>query len=77
MVLRTFSKAYGLASLRVGFGIAGKEVVRILMRVKPTWNVGALQTAACMRRSTMKNTSSALPRSLERCERSRTGRSTA
>jgi histidinol-phosphate aminotransferase len=48
MVLRTFSKAYGLASLRVGFGIAGEEVVRILMRIKPTWNVGALQTAGAV-----------------------------
>ncbi len=43
IVLRTFSKAYGLAGLRVGFGIAGEEVIRILMRVKPTWNVGTLQ----------------------------------
>lgn len=48
MVLRTFSKAYGLAGLRVGFGIAGEEVIRILMRVKPTWNVGTLQTAGAV-----------------------------
>lgn len=48
MVLRTFSKAYGLASLRVGFGIAGEEIVRILMRVKPTWNVGTLQTVGAV-----------------------------
>lgn len=48
MVLRTFSKAYGLAGLRVGFGIAGEEIVRILMRIKPTWNVGTLQTAGAV-----------------------------
>lgn len=48
IVLRTFSKAYGLASLRAGFGIAGEEIVRILMRVKPTWNVGTLQTAGAV-----------------------------
>lgn len=48
MVLRTFSKAYGLASLRVGFGLANKEVTRILMRVKPTWNVGLMQTAGAV-----------------------------
>lgn len=48
MVLRTFSKAYGLAGLRVGFGIASEEVIRVLMRVKPTWNVGALQTAGAV-----------------------------
>ena len=48
IVLRTFSKAYGLASLRVGFGIAGEEVIRILSRIKPTWNVGSLQTAGAV-----------------------------
>ena len=44
IVLRTFSKAYGLASLRAGFGVASEEIIRILMRIKPTWNVGLLQT---------------------------------
>lgn len=48
IVLRTFSKAYGLASLRVGFGIAGEEVIRVLMRVKPTWNVGLMQTVGAV-----------------------------
>ncbi|MGH3318810.1 MAG: histidinol-phosphate transaminase [Streptosporangiaceae bacterium] len=48
VVLRTFSKAYGLAGLRVGFGIASEEIVRVLMRVKPTWNVGPLQVAGAV-----------------------------
>lgn len=43
IVLRTFSKAYGLASLRVGFGIARREIIDVLLRVKPTWNLGNLQ----------------------------------
>jgi histidinol-phosphate aminotransferase len=43
MVLRTFSKAYGMAGLRVGYGVASPDVIGPLMRAKPTWNVGPLQ----------------------------------
>lgn len=47
VILRTFSKAYGLAGLRVGYGIAHPEVVRYLERVRPPFNVNRLgQTAA-------------------------------
>lgn len=48
IVLRTFSKAYGLAGLRVGFGIASAEIVDLLMRVKPTWNLGSAQVAGAI-----------------------------
>lgn len=45
IVLRTFSKAYGLAGLRVGFGISSPRVARPLLAIKPTWNMGQLQIA--------------------------------
>lgn len=45
VVLRTFSKAFGLAGLRVGFGVGPKPVVDACLAVKPTWNMGVLQTA--------------------------------
>lgn len=45
IVLRTFSKAYGLAGLRIGFGIASADIITPLLHLKPTWNMGALQTA--------------------------------
>lgn len=48
IVLRTFSKAYGLASLRVGFGVAAPEIIDLLMRVKPTWNLGHAQVAGAI-----------------------------
>ena len=38
-ILRTFSKIYGLASLRVGWGYGSKEIVKALMRIKPPFNV--------------------------------------
>lgn len=44
IVLRTFSKAYGLAGLRVGFGIsANAELITPLLNIKPTWNMGQMQ----------------------------------
>lgn len=46
--LRTFSKIYGLASLRVGFGYAAESVCALLNRVRQPFNVNAIaQAAAC------------------------------
>lgn len=46
IVLRTFSKAYGLAGLRVGFGIsANTQLILPLRHIKPTWNMGQMQIA--------------------------------
>lgn len=41
VVLRTFSKAFGLAGLRVGYLLAHPEVVRQLKRVKQPYNLNA------------------------------------
>ncbi|EKQ58117.1 MULTISPECIES: histidinol-phosphate transaminase [unclassified Clostridium] len=47
IVLRTFSKVYGLASLRLGYGIASEEVIDCLSKVKEPINVNmAAQVAA-------------------------------
>lgn len=45
IVLRTFSKAFGLAGLRIGFGIADAAIINPMMHLKPTWNMGQLQIA--------------------------------
>ena len=42
VVLRTFSKIYGLAGLRVGFGVSSPEVVTYLDRVRDAFNVNTL-----------------------------------
>jgi histidinol-phosphate aminotransferase len=42
IVTRTFSKAYGIAGLRVGYGVAGKEIIDILNRVRQPFNVNAV-----------------------------------
>jgi histidinol-phosphate aminotransferase len=44
--LRTFSKIYGLASLRVGYGYAGTELAKLLNRVRQPFNVNAIAQVA-------------------------------
>lgn len=46
VTLRTFSKAYGLAGLRVGYGVMTAEVAEILNRVRMPFNVNGLAQAA-------------------------------
>lgn len=46
--LRTFSKIYGLASLRVGYGFAGEEACSLLNRVRQPFNVNAIGQAAAV-----------------------------
>ena len=47
-VLRTFSKTYGLAGLRVGYAIAPKEGIDLLHRVRQPFNVNAMAQIAAL-----------------------------
>jgi len=48
LVSRSFSKAYGLAGLRIGFGVARPEITDLLNRIRQPFNVNSLaQAAAC------------------------------
>ncbi|MGD1088986.1 MAG: histidinol-phosphate transaminase [Verrucomicrobiota bacterium] len=47
ILMRTFSKIYGLAGLRIGYGIANSEFVSALEKVRQPFNINSLaQTAA-------------------------------
>ncbi len=48
MILRTFSKTYGLAGLRIGYAIAPKEGIDLLQRVRQPFNVNAMGQAAAL-----------------------------
>ncbi|WLI90172.1 histidinol-phosphate transaminase [Massilia sp. R2A-15] len=48
MVSRTFSKAYGLAGLRVGFAIAQPHVTDLMNRIRQPFNVNSLAQAAAI-----------------------------
>ena len=46
VVTRTFSKAYGLAGLRVGYAVAHPSVIEVLERLRESFNVNSLALAA-------------------------------
>jgi histidinol-phosphate aminotransferase len=48
LTLRTFSKIYGLAGLRVGYGVAPLEVIEVLHRIRQPFNVNALAQVAAL-----------------------------
>ena len=41
LTLRTFSKLYGLAGLRVGYGVGPREIIAMMQRVRQPFNVNA------------------------------------
>jgi histidinol-phosphate aminotransferase len=69
VTLRTFSKAYGLAGLRVGYGIMPAELAEVLNRVRQPFNVNALAqdaaAAALDDRSFLRQTLDLVHRGLE------------
>ena len=48
LVSRTFSKAYGLAGLRVGFGIAQPALTDLMNRIRQPFNVNSMAQAAAI-----------------------------
>ncbi len=46
ITLRTFSKVYGLAGVRIGYGFAHEELIRNLLKVKLPFEPGTLAQAA-------------------------------
>ncbi|MDO8351329.1 MAG: histidinol-phosphate transaminase [Gallionella sp.] len=48
LISRTFSKAYGLASLRVGYALGDPQVIDMLGRVRQPFNVNSMAQAAAV-----------------------------
>ena len=46
VIIRTFSKIYGLASLRVGWGYAPKKIINAMNAIKPPFNVNQVAQIA-------------------------------
>lgn len=42
VVLQTFSKAWGMANLRLGMAFASPEIIKVLNKIKPPYNVSGL-----------------------------------
>ena len=48
IVLRTFSKIYGLAGLRIGYGLTTPEITNFLNRVRPPFNANSIAQRAAL-----------------------------
>jgi histidinol-phosphate aminotransferase len=48
IVLRTFSKAHGLAGLRIGYGIAGETLIKYMKRTQIPFNINTMAQAAAV-----------------------------
>lgn len=48
LILRTFSKIYGLAGLRIGYGIAKREVLADMNRLREPFNTSSLSQKAAL-----------------------------
>ncbi|MGM0568293.1 MAG: histidinol-phosphate transaminase [Elusimicrobiota bacterium] len=48
MILRTFSKAYGLAGLRIGYAVAPARIINVLKKIKPPFNTNRLAQAGAL-----------------------------
>lgn len=48
IVLRTFSKVYGLAGLRIGYGVTTPEITNFLNRVRPPFNANSIAQRAAL-----------------------------
>ncbi len=48
IIMRTFSKAFGLAGMRIGYAIANPVLIKLLSRVKIPWNLPTVAIAAAL-----------------------------
>lgn len=48
VVLRTFSKIYGLAALRIGYGVASPEIINLINQVREPFNTSRVAQAAAL-----------------------------
>lgn len=50
VVMQTFSKAYGMASVRVGMAFASPEIVHYFNKMKPPYNISTINQRTVLRR---------------------------
>jgi len=50
IITQTLSKAFGLAGIRLGICIASKEIISVLNRIKPPYNINALTQKHALKR---------------------------
>lgn len=48
LILRTFSKIYGLAGLRIGYGISSPDIIREMNKIRPPFNTSSIAQCAAI-----------------------------
>jgi histidinol-phosphate aminotransferase len=48
LILRTFSKIYGLAGLRIGYGIASRNIITQMNKLRPPFNTNSIAQSAAL-----------------------------
>ena len=74
VILRTFSKIYGLAGLRLGYGIAHPDVVKALDKLRQPFNVDSLAQVAAAEALRHPERIREAPANCSRAERARMAR---
>ncbi len=46
IILRSFTKSFGLAGLRIGYAVGSKKIIQILQKIKIPWNVNYIAQSA-------------------------------
>jgi histidinol-phosphate aminotransferase len=50
IVMQTFSKAFGLASVRVGMAFSSNQVIKLFNKVKPPYNISTINQIAVLKK---------------------------
>ncbi len=70
LYLGTFSKAYGLGGMRIGYGIASHEIISALYKLRPPFNITTLSLeAACVALEDEEFVQSSIAKSFEEMDR--------
>jgi histidinol-phosphate aminotransferase len=48
VIIRSMTKDFALAGLRAGYALASKEIINVLNRIKPPWNVSSVAQKAAL-----------------------------
>lgn len=69
IISRTLSKAWGLASLRIGYAIANEKAIAAMRKIKPPYNIGGLSQYLAL--NAVKNKRSVMLENVDKTRRER------
>lgn len=55
IIMQTFSKAFGLASVRVGIAFSNPQIIKFFNKIKPPYNISTINQRAALKKLTQKD----------------------